>query len=109
MIFGVVTVAFLLMHITPGDPAVSYLGDRTTPKEVAALHHQWGARQALDSKIFLIHRRIVDGEPRRSLVFQDIHRRPSSQAHSSDPRANDPRGHHCIRHFRAIGDAGCHT
>lgn len=39
---GVVTVAFLLMHISPGDPALAYLGNRATPKAVAALHHKWG-------------------------------------------------------------------
>ncbi|WP_420838611.1 hypothetical protein [Bifidobacterium amazonense] len=40
VVFGVVTITFFLIHITPGDPASSYLGNRATPEAVAALRHQ---------------------------------------------------------------------
>jgi peptide/nickel transport system permease protein len=44
---GVVTLAFLLMHITPGDPALTYLGDHATPQALRALRHSWGLDRPL--------------------------------------------------------------
>jgi peptide/nickel transport system permease protein len=44
---GVVTMTFLLMHLTPGDPARNYLGDRATPPAVTALRHTWGLDRPL--------------------------------------------------------------
>lgn len=45
--FGVVTLAFLLMHITPGDPALTYLGNHADPQALAALRHSWGLDRPL--------------------------------------------------------------
>lgn len=70
VIFGVVTVAFLLMHITPGDPAVSYLGDRATPKAVAALHHQWGLDKPLIQQYFSFIGELLTGNLGDSLYFK---------------------------------------
>jgi peptide/nickel transport system permease protein len=44
---GVVTLTFLLMHITPGDPALTYLGNRATPQTLKALRHSWGLDRPL--------------------------------------------------------------
>jgi peptide/nickel transport system permease protein len=44
---GVVTLAFLLMHITPGDPAQTYLGNHATPQALKALRHSWGLDRSL--------------------------------------------------------------
>ena len=41
VILGVVVVTFLLLHLIPGDPAQSMLGNRATPAAVASLRHQW--------------------------------------------------------------------
>lgn len=45
--FGVTLVVFFLVHLIPGDPAVSLLGARATPAKVAALRQQMGLNQPL--------------------------------------------------------------
>lgn len=44
---GVVAITFLLLHLIPGDPARTMLGNRATPSAVAALRHQWGLDRPL--------------------------------------------------------------
>ena len=41
-IFIVSVVIFLLVHLTPGDPAAAMLGEDATAAEIAALHTQLG-------------------------------------------------------------------
>ena len=40
--FGICLMAFLLIHLVPGDPAVAYLGERATPESAAALRRDLG-------------------------------------------------------------------
>jgi peptide/nickel transport system permease protein len=42
VLFGVSIVAFLLVRLIPGDPAVAILGTRATPELVARVHDQLG-------------------------------------------------------------------
>lgn len=42
VLFGISLVAFFLVHLVPGDPAVTLLGTHVTPKAVAELHQQLG-------------------------------------------------------------------
>jgi peptide/nickel transport system permease protein len=44
---GVVVITFLLLHLIPGDPARTMLGNRATPAAVATLRHQWGLDRPL--------------------------------------------------------------
>ena len=69
VVFGVVTVAFFLMHVTPGDPALSYLGDRATPKAIASLHHKWGLDKPLALQYFSFLKNVVTGNFGESLYF----------------------------------------
>ena len=41
-IFIVSVVVFLLVHLTPGDPAAMMLGDDATMEDIAALHAKLG-------------------------------------------------------------------
>jgi peptide/nickel transport system permease protein len=47
VLFLVSLVVFLILHLTPGDPAVIMLGEEATPDSVAALRHQLGLDQSL--------------------------------------------------------------
>jgi peptide/nickel transport system permease protein len=48
VLFGVTVVAFLLIHVEPGNPASQLLfGSQATPKQVAELTHQLGLDQPL--------------------------------------------------------------
>ena len=47
VLLGVATLVFSLIHLVPGDPAQSMLGDAASPQEVAALRERLGLDQPL--------------------------------------------------------------
>ena len=47
VLFGVATLVFLLIHLVPGDPAQSMLGEGATPEEVAKLRDALGLDEPL--------------------------------------------------------------
>ncbi|MEI6667954.1 MAG: nickel ABC transporter permease [Acidobacteriota bacterium] len=47
VLLGVATLVFLLIHLVPGDPAQSMLGDGASPQDVAALRARLGLDQGL--------------------------------------------------------------
>jgi peptide/nickel transport system permease protein len=69
VVFGVTIATFLLLHLVPGDPARTMLGDRATPQLVAALHHRWGLDRSLFVQfgIFLGH--LVHADTGTSLFY----------------------------------------
>jgi peptide/nickel transport system permease protein len=67
--FGVTLVTFLMIHLIPGDPAVTMLGIRATPKAVAALHKVWGLNRPLYEQYWLFLTRVVRGNFGNSLFY----------------------------------------
>jgi peptide/nickel transport system permease protein len=67
---GVVTAAFLLMHVTPGDPALTYLGNHATPAAVRALRHEWGLDQPLWRQYFSFLGGLFRGDLGTSLYYK---------------------------------------
>src|SRR5690242_2420805 len=67
---GVVTLTFLLMHITPGDPAQTYLGNRATPQTVKALRHSWGLDRPLWQQYFDFVGGLFTGDLGSSLFYR---------------------------------------
>src|SRR5712691_3401557 len=57
LIFLATLVVFLLLHITPGDPATLILGDQATPEQVADLRRSMGLDRPLHAQYgrFLTH------------------------------------------------------
>ncbi|MEO7274548.1 MAG: nickel ABC transporter permease [Vicinamibacterales bacterium] len=47
VLLGVATLVFALIHLVPGDPAQSMLGDGASPEEVTALRHSLGLDRPL--------------------------------------------------------------
>jgi len=47
VLFVVSVVIFLLIHLTPGDPAAALLGDQATPAEIEALRERMGLNDPL--------------------------------------------------------------
>ena len=45
-------VIFLLIHLTPGDPAAALLGDQATPEAIAALREKMGLNDPLPVQYF---------------------------------------------------------
>jgi peptide/nickel transport system permease protein len=67
---GVTMVTFLLVHLLPGDPAVSVLGNRGTPQLVAQLHHKWGLDRSLPEQYWLFLGRLAHGDLGDSFLYQ---------------------------------------
>lgn len=69
VVVGVATLTFMLMHMAPGDPARTYLGDRASPAALAALRHQWGLDQPLWRQYLNFMGGLAVGNLGRSMFF----------------------------------------
>ncbi|HEY1762240.1 MAG TPA: ABC transporter permease [Acidimicrobiales bacterium] len=67
--FGVTLITFFMIHLIPGDPAVTMLGIRATPKAVALLRNEWGLNRPLYEQYWLFLSRIVRGNFGTSLFY----------------------------------------
>ncbi len=67
---GVTMLVFFSIHLVPGDPARSFLGDRATPQAVAALHREWGLERPLPVQYWLFIDRLLHGDLGQSLFYQ---------------------------------------
>jgi peptide/nickel transport system permease protein len=66
---GVTIITFFMVHLIPGDPAVTVLGEHATPQTVALLHHQWGLDKPLAEQYWLFIDRLVHGDLGQSLYY----------------------------------------
>jgi peptide/nickel transport system permease protein len=69
VVLGVTILTFLLIHLIPGDPAVTVLGNRATPPLIAQLHHQWGLDRSLPEQFLLYLERLAHGDLGDSLIY----------------------------------------
>lgn len=67
---GVTIITFFMVHLIPGDPAVTVLGEHVTPRAIAILHHQWGLDRPLAEQYWLFVDRLVHGNLGESLYYQ---------------------------------------
>lgn len=71
VIAGAVVITFLLLHLIPGDPAQSMLGNRATPGAVATLRSQWGLDRPLWAQFgSFVARLFTKGDTGDSLFYQ---------------------------------------
>ena len=68
--FGITLIVFFLIHLVPGDPAVTLLGTRATPEGVAALHKQFGLDQPLWQQYLSFLGRLLHGDLGTSFFYQ---------------------------------------
>jgi peptide/nickel transport system permease protein len=67
---GVTMVAFLLVRLLPGDPALSVLGTRATAQNIAQLHHQWGLDRSLPTQYWYFVKRLAHGDLGDSFLYR---------------------------------------
>ncbi|HET8629199.1 MAG TPA: ABC transporter permease [Thermomicrobiales bacterium] len=60
-IFGALTIVFLILRLTPGDPTAIMLGDYATPELVAALDKQYGLDRPLPVQYVIFLKNTVTG------------------------------------------------
>jgi peptide/nickel transport system permease protein len=66
---GVTILVFFLIHLVPGDPARTILGNQATDARVAALRHDWGLDRPLPAQYEKFMGRIVRGDLGDSLFY----------------------------------------
>ena len=66
---GVTIITFFMVHLIPGNPAVTILGQRANPSTVAALDGQLGLNQPLIDQYWLFIDRLFHGNLGQSLYY----------------------------------------
>ena len=66
---GVTILVFFLIHLVPGDPARTILGNQATTARVALLRHAWGLDRPLPVQYFKFMGRLFRGDLGTSLFY----------------------------------------
>jgi peptide/nickel transport system permease protein len=66
---GVTVLVFFLIHLVPGDPARTILGNQATDARVAVLRHTWGLDRPLPVQYAKFMDRLVHGDLGSSLFY----------------------------------------
>jgi peptide/nickel transport system permease protein len=69
IVLGVTVLVFFLIHLVPGDPARTILGNQATDQRVALLHHEWGLDRPLPVQYAKFMGRLVHGDLGSSLFY----------------------------------------
>jgi peptide/nickel transport system permease protein len=69
IVLGVTILVFFLIHLVPGDPARTILGNQATDARVALLHHEWGLDRPLPVQYERFMARLVHGDLGSSLFY----------------------------------------
>ena len=67
---GLAVLIFLLIHLVPGDPALTLLGPHATPDAVARLHRYWHLDDPLWTQFAYFMGRLVQGDFGTSIYYQ---------------------------------------
>jgi peptide/nickel transport system permease protein len=67
VLIGVSVIVFLFLHLIPGDPAESMLGDRATAASVARLRTAYGLDQPWPNQYVLFMSKVAQGDLGRSI------------------------------------------
>ena len=70
VVLGVTILAFLLVHLIPGDPAVTILGVHATPDLIAEFHKQWGLDKSIPEQYWLFLERLLHGDLGTSIFYR---------------------------------------
>jgi peptide/nickel transport system permease protein len=69
ILIGISILVFMLVHLIPGKPALTILGNKATPERIAALNHQWGLDRPLPVQYEKFAERAVQGDLGKSLFY----------------------------------------
>jgi peptide/nickel transport system permease protein len=70
ILLGISILVFMLVHLIPGNPAVTILGNKATPARVALLNHEWGLDRPLPVQYADFMGRILHGDFGTSLFYE---------------------------------------
>ena len=67
VLVGVATLVFSLIHLIPGDPVQTMLGDTASPQDVADLRERLGLNRPLPAQYLSFMKGVATGDLGRSL------------------------------------------
>lgn len=70
VVWGVITISFVLMRLSPGDPARTALGEKASETAVAALRKEWGLDRSLSEQYLGYLGGALRGDLGKSLYFR---------------------------------------
>jgi peptide/nickel transport system permease protein len=70
VVLGITIVTFFLLRLIPGDPAMTLLGNRGTPEQIAALRARWGLDEPIWIQFWLFLKQLAHGDTGASLFYQ---------------------------------------
>jgi len=71
VLVGISIIVFSFIHLIPGDPAVTMLGERATPERVAEIRAQLGLDRPLTTQYFIYVGKILRGDLGASILRGD--------------------------------------
>jgi len=71
VLLGVSVLVFSFVHLIPGDPAVTMLGERATPEKVAEVRARLGLDRPIHEQYFLYLGKVLRGDLGVSIVRGD--------------------------------------
>lgn len=71
VLVGISLIVFSFIHLIPGDPAVTMLGERATPERVAEIRAQLGLDKPLTTQYLIYIGKILQGELGASIIRGD--------------------------------------
>jgi peptide/nickel transport system permease protein len=71
VLFGVSVLVFMMLHLTPGDPARLVAGPTATPQQVDEIRHVLGLDQPLYQQYYDYMSRMAHGDLGRSIITHD--------------------------------------
>ena len=69
VILGVTVLVFFMIHLVPGDPARTILGNQATPARVALVRHSWGLDKPVYVQYWKFMGRVAHGNLGDSLFY----------------------------------------
>ena len=68
VLFMVAIIVFLVLRLSPGDPAVMIAGDNASPEQLAAIRASMGLDQPLLEQLFMWIGKVLRGDLGTSLI-----------------------------------------
>jgi peptide/nickel transport system permease protein len=69
VVVGVTVLVFFMIHLVPGDPARTILGNQATPARIALVRHSWGLDKPVYVQYWKFMGRVVHGNLGDSLFY----------------------------------------
>jgi len=70
VVLGITIITFFLLRLIPGDPAMTLLGNRGTPEQIALLRARWGLDEPIWIQFWLFLKQLAHGDTGASLFYQ---------------------------------------